>query len=250
MGKGRSPIPRVVALGPCAKCGVIHEYCSAHSRRTGLPCGRSAMRGGTVCMGHGAKSPQATAARSRVLAHDRALHEVGRRLEQAGVVLEGMTLAEQTMMGINHAGQMALSYRWLLDELPTRSQWSFVEPTRELVAEDGSKLTLPAEQGSPTRWVVVESEGLIGPDQHGNQKLHAYEEGFRFWTKLHGQLINDAVRLGLEERRQQFKETQVRAVGAAIRGIVEGLGRELDDPKVVPVVEAALRRITTESQVT
>ena len=222
---------------PCPTCGRHHDptakRCSASSSRTGKPCMRFAMNGLAVCATHGGRAPRARAAADRRLRRDRALGEVGDLLTEALGEVAAQSGVEQLTTAINHAGAMALSYRWLLDELPVHSTWSWTEV-------DGA-------QGSRSRWVSVTTEGLIGPDAQGVQKLHAYEEGFRHWTALHGRLLKTAADIGLEERRQRFAEAQVAAIGQAIRVIVSGLGRELDDPLVVPVVEQALHVITAEA---
>jgi hypothetical protein len=49
----------------------------------------------------------------------------------------------------------------------------------------------------------------------------------------------------MEERRQLLAERQVAVIGDALRSLVEGLGHELDDPVVVPIVEKSLRLIAS-----
>lgn len=157
----------------------------------------------------------------------RAQGMVGELIEEALGVVQAMSGVDQLVMAIEHAGAMSLGYRWLLDELPVESEWSF-----EVNHDD---------KGSKQRFVKVTEAGLVGPDAQGQMKLHAYEEGYRHWTKLHAQLLKTAHDMGIEERRQALAETQVAQVGDAIRAIVEGLGRQLDDPEVVPIVERSLR---------
>ena len=249
----RKPIPRVVEsyggvpctyvrpddcpIRPGEVCGQIHEQCTAHKKATaeenaherGDPCGKAACRGLLVCPVHGGSSPGGRAKRERFAVRERALGEVGKLIAEALDQTAAMSGVEQLTQAINYAGAMSTAYRWLLDELPVQSEWSYEEHT--------------SASGSVQRFVVVETEGLVGPDAHGVQRLHVYEEGFRHWTLLHGKLLKSAADIGLEERRQRFAQEQVASIGAAIRTIVQGLGRELDDPAVVPVVEAALRTI-------
>lgn len=224
---------------PGEVCGEIHVYCTGHivNRREGRidrlgdPCLRGASPGQLVCRYHGGGSPQAKAAASTRMARTRALGEVGQLITEALGHIGAMTGVEQLQQAVNYAGAMSMSYRWLLDELPVQSRWSFTENT--------------TNEGSVQRFVVVDEDGLVGPDAQGVQRLHAYEEGFRYWTRLHGQLLKTAADIGLEERAQRFREDQVRTIGTAIRSIVSGLGRDLDDPQVVPVVQAALRAIAS-----
>lgn len=220
----------------CSQCGLEHitsqgrPSCSSHRKRTDpkQPCGNDPLHGQTVCRMHGGSAPQNLAAAERRLARTEAYETVGELLAEAQVVIKGLPGYEQMLMGIHHAGSMALGYRWLLDALPVESDWSFTE-------RHGG------EGGAPVRWVNVDEVGLVGPNHQGEMKLHAYEEGFRHWTKLHAQLLKTAHDMGIEERKAALAEQQVAQVGDAIRALVEGLGRELDDPEVVPVVERSLR---------
>lgn len=222
------------AAAPCARCDTVHDpgRCNAHSR-SGRQCRALPLPGQNVCHFHGGRSPQAQAAAQRRIARTRAIGEAGELIADALGVVEAQTGIEQLQTAINHAGAMALAYRWLLDELPLQSTWSWEE--------------IDGAQGSRSRWVNVDAEGLTGPDAQGVQRLHVYEEGFRHWTGLHVRLLKVAADIGLEERRQRFQEAQVTAIGQAIRIVVAGLGRDLDDPQVVPIVEQALRVITAEA---
>lgn len=222
------PIQRVIDLGECKRCGEVHKRCKAHAR-TGKPCSRMAMHDQLVCDRHGGKSPRALAAVAERRAIQIAQGEAGELIAEALAEVSDMPGLEQLQMAIHHAGAMSLAFRWLLDELPTRSRWSWEEV-------DGAN-------GSRHRWVTVSEAGLIGPDATGTMRIHPYEEGFRRWTELHARLLKSAADIGLEDRRQRFAEDQVHAIGALVRHLVAGLGRDLDDPEVVPVVESALALI-------
>lgn len=228
-------IQRVVDLGVCDACGQIHEYCRAHRNpnRTGgvlTPCGGRAMKGQLVCLVHGGRAPQAKAAAKRRIERDQALDEVGRLLADAEALVGSMPGVDQLEHAIVTAGAMAQAYRWLLDRLPLEAAWKF----EENVTNENSK----------QRFVKVESEGFTTPDQHGNMRLHPYEEGLRYWTRLHGELLRNAAIIGLEERRQAMDAEAVDRIGGAIVAMVEGLGRSIEDPDVVPVVDQALLAIT------
>jgi hypothetical protein len=218
-------IQRVIDLGVCKRCGEVHEKCKAHVR-SGRPCRRVAMADQYVCDLHGGKSPWALAKVEERRARQMAMDQAGELIAEAMAEVEQLSGIDQLRTAINHAGAMSLAFRWLLDELPTRSRWSWEEV-------DGAG-------GSRHRWVTVQEAGLVGPDAQGVLRMHPYEEGFRRWTELHARLLKSAADIGLDERRQRFAEDQVRAIGALVRHLVNGLGRDLDDPEVVPVVEAAL----------
>lgn len=237
--------PKFDPSKPCPKCGAMHEptvtivsggivtRCQKHNR-AGRQCGGTACVGLDACFLHaGISRAKAKAKAHEVRAHAAALGEAGSLIAQALGVVEEQSNPEQLQAAINRAGAMALAYEWLVSELPARSTWHHE--------------TALTSAGSVQRLVVIDDEGMVGPDQHGNQKLHAYEEGLRHWTKLHGDLLRTAAAIGLEDRRQRFAEAQVRAVTGAIRHLVTGLGAELDDPKVVPVVEQALLMIASDA---
>ncbi len=224
----KEPLARVVALGVCERCGWVHTTCKAHLKRVNNPCGNIARLGQLVCRHHGGNLPQSKAKAAERIATQEALGEVGKLLAASRLVVEGRSGVEQLENARDTAAMMAHAYGMLLARLPIESEWSYIEP---------------ATDGAPVRWVKIADDGLIGPDARGQMRLHAYEEGLRHWTKLHGELLRIAATIGLEERRQLFEEQQVAKIGTAIEVLVAGLGRSLDDPAVVPVVESALRMI-------
>ncbi len=256
-GRPPMPIPRVVdsydgvpcdwirpndaPIRPGEPCGQIHTRCTAHLKATnperihlrGDPCRAPAIEGLLVCRNHGGGPKHARAAGAANVEREKAMGRVGPLVAEALAKVQVMSGADQLLTAIHHAGAMALSYRWLLDELPVESTWSWEE--------------VQGEAGGKKRWVIIDQEGLHGPDAQGVGQLHAYERAYGYWTALHGKLLVEAAKVGLDERRQALAETQVQAVGTAIRTIVAGLGRDLDDPTVVPVVEAALRALTAEA---
>ena len=234
--------PDDALVRPGEVCGEIHTRCTGHVKGTaehrahkrGDPCNAPAMHGQVTCRIHGGGAPAARAKAERTMARERALGEVGKLIAETLEQAEATSKIDQLGTAIDHAYAMWLAYRSLLDQLPVQSKWSYEEHT--------------SESGSVQRFVVVETEGLVGPDAQGVQRLHAYEEGMRYWLALHGKLLKSAADIGLEERRQRFAQEQVSSIGVAIRTIVAGLGRELDDPQVVPVVEQALRAIAGPSR--
>ncbi len=233
--------PEVIALGVCSwvrpdgvTCGMVHTRCKGHAQGwAGAPCAKNRAVGQLVCGFHGGAAPNAIRQAARRLATEQATNEAGALLEQASLAVAGQSLGEQLVGAINRAGAMALGYQWLLGQLPHESEWSFEEHY--------------SETGTPTRWVNIAAPGVLGPDAKGQMVLHAYEEGLRYWTTLHGRLLVEAAKLGLDERRQLFAESQVATIGDAVSELVAALGLDLNDPAVVPVVEAFLRRIAGET---
>lgn len=252
----RGVVQRVIDLGICTEtitrsdgttetCNQIHQHCKGHCKndrdpnpngtgkdnvkghRKGDPCGAQAMKGLLVCRYHGGGAPQSRAAGQRRQQEQLALGEVGRLRQRALTEVQGRTGVEQLIASIDDAAAMALSYRMLLDSLPERSEWSWVQPPQ-------------FGEGAPVRWVVVTAEGRVGPDDKGNQRLHVYEEAYRWWSAEHVRRLKVAADIGLEEKRLELHRDHVRRVTDVVRALVTGLGRQLDDPDVVPVVQKAL----------
>lgn len=225
---------RTVPLGElCPRCNQVHPRCAGHKKRKVdtdplVPCMRWPDKGLglEVCKVHGGNSPNALKG-GQVRVAWRLIGEAGGLLEEAYGEVQVMTGPEQVLDGILYAGAMARSYRWLLGELPIKSEWSWVPGGTEEGAER----------------VSVSEEGWVGPDARGQQRLHAYEEGARHWTKLHADLLAAAHKMGIEEANSASRQEFASSAAQAIRALVAGLGRDLDDPEVVPVVEGALRLI-------
>jgi hypothetical protein len=249
------PVARVQALGVCEDCGQVHDFCSAHptwvrdpetrdyvldedgerillldDQGRPIPCRRPANAGQTVCGSHGGSNPAAKKAAAKRMERENAMDEVGKLLAEAELEIAEMNGVEQLTHAITTAGAMALAYRRLLDELPLESEWSFEESR--------------GANGGVQRFVNVSSDGLVGPDARGQMRLHAYEEGLRHWTRLHGELLKNAAVLGIEERRNEIAAGHADRICDAIVAMVEGLGRDLDDPEVAPIVDRALLAIT------
>lgn len=188
------------------------------------------MVGQRHCRMHGGATARSRAKAARTLAQRRAEGEVGRLLAQAYDEVEGMTGIDHLEAGIRRAAAMAVAYETLLAELPKDATWSWDDHY--------------SQEGSRQGRVQVDVEGMLGPDGRGTARLHPYEEGLRYWTKLHGELVKNAAVLGLEERKVAVSAEIHDRIGAAIISLVAGLGRDLNDPAVIPVVETALIAIT------
>jgi hypothetical protein len=252
-------VAQLFADGPCDKvivlddgteqaCGLVHTRCRGHARSTdnrsddpdrrrkGDPCCRQAIAGAVVCPSHGAGAPQAKVKAQERVVEARALGEVGKLHADGLAAMEGLTGVEQMILRIDSAGARAFGFEQLLNALPERSQWSYT--------------TNVDDKGAMQRFVLIEEEGRVGPDDKGNIKLHVYEEGLRYWSAEHARLLKIAADIGIEERRLQLRTDQVRLVTSVIRHVVAGLGHDLDDPAVVPVVSAALQGMSPAALLT
>lgn len=224
-----------VPLGQMCWCGQIHERCAAHAKSKpydrdagiGTPCRSRPEEGAQVCHKHGGGSPQAKANAAERRTAAAAEGRAGSLLAECYGEIAEMSGPQQMLDAIVFAGSMARAYRTLLAELPEQATWHW-EP-------DGS------EKGADR--VNITEQGWVGPDARGQQATHVYEQRALHWTKLHADLLKTAHDMGIAEQEQARRERYATSVGDAIRTLVAGLGRELNDPEVVPLVERSLQII-------
>lgn len=218
----------------CRKCGVVHAEkldsgqwrCQRHCK-DGTQCGRRATGGLDACSQHtGYSLALARVVGQNRLARERALGEVGHLIDSAMQIVGSQTGPEQLQTAIDRAGAMAMSYQMLIAEMSDTATWSMTE--NQTVS------------GSVQRLVDVTTPGLLMPNDKGVMHLHPFEEALRYWTRLHGELLRTAAAIGLEDRRQALIAEQTQTIASVVRMIVAGLGRDLADPEVAPVVHQAL----------
>lgn len=169
-------VPKVPAEGDPRRC-------VAHSSRTGLPCKKWAIRGGTVCATHGGRSPAVRNAARRRLEQRRIESEMGKLL----VELEVENLARP-------------AHEILLEQL-ARAQ-SMVDLLGVKVAELG------------------ESE-LYGPDHLGDGKPHVVVVMYDLWVDRSARIAKVCMELGIEERRLAIAEAQGRRLGQIMQRQVQ-----------------------------
>ncbi|UVY83805.1 hypothetical protein NLU66_16585 [Brachybacterium sp. NBEC-018] len=184
--------------------------------RSGDPCRRAAMKGGTVCASHGGKSPQAKAAAARRLAEQEAAKAV--RLFSAPV-------------DVDPARALVDLVQWTAGEV---AYWR--TQVKQLADEDPKALT----------WGVTRIKDG-GTD--GGTTLEATPNiAYRMLTDAQDRLAKyaaAALRAGVEERRVKLAEDQGALVAQAIRSILDQLDLTPAQVSRVPeVVPAQLRLLT------
>jgi hypothetical protein len=101
----------------CKRCHQAHPRCAAHNR-AGKPCGKSPIKGGTVCSLHGGKAPQTIAKADRRVAHEIAVGQLGALLAEMGETptphpFEGLVTAYAK------ADRMVRALELLVGEMPS-----------------------------------------------------------------------------------------------------------------------------------
>lgn len=202
---GRTPVQRVVDLGPCDRCGLVHYYCSSHLRSTytaeggQIPCRQAAMEGQTICGKHGGKGPRALAGAERRIAEGKAQEAVRRALG-----------AKQAVPVTDPEGELAR----LAGEMRAR-----LDAAETLVA-DLDRVTQETTAGARLRPEV--------------DLLRDIETGL-------GRLLTDMAKLGFTERMVQVTEGQQALLERALLAALDRLG--LDAGTVLPVLGDELRRL-------
>lgn len=184
--------------------------------RSGDPCRRSAMKGGTVCASHGGKSPQAKAAAARRLAEQEAAKAV--RLFAAPVDIDpAAALVELVQWTAGEVAYWRTQVQQLADETPEKLTWGVV---REKVGGEDYGTTLEAK---PNVAYLMLTDA--------QDRLAKYAAA--------------ALRAGVEERRVKLAEDQGALVAQVIRSILEQLNLTSEQQARVPeIVPAQLRLLT------
>jgi len=210
---------RTVPLGEsCHTCGFVHPRCRGHAKHSNperraaaverwgtngpFPCMVFPPKGSgsEVCRMHGLKAPQVKAAGERRHEQVQVLGRMGELMAQAGAHTDDLDDPEAFITTIRRVRRAV----WALDSM------------------------------------VAELDHATGFDRFGQEVPHPLLGLHHKYLTLLGGLEEGALKLGLAVHRQQFHERQVTAIGTMVRELVSGLGRRLDDPEVIPVVERVL----------
>ena len=208
---------RTVPLGEkCEACGFVHTRCAGHAKHTNperraaaeakwgtkgpFPCMKRSPEGSEVCDRHGASAPQVKEAAEQRVETTRILGRMGQLMVEAGGEVDDLQDHEALLLTIRKVRRMVWALTWMVEELD--------EPTEV--------------------------------DRYDVKFEHPVVTMHLKYTTLLGHMEESALKLGLAVRRQQFREGQVARIGEMVRALVTGLGRSLDEPEVVPVVEQVL----------
>lgn len=86
----------------CAKCGKVHEGCSAHNQ-AGNPCGKLPMKGLNVCSAHGGRSPRAKAKSERAKQEEKVAKQL-QRIQGLGQRREGLSPTQLMQEVVERSG--------------------------------------------------------------------------------------------------------------------------------------------------
>lgn len=176
--------------------------------------------GNCVLHGGGTRNGRAHGARLR------AQGEFGELLERCGVLVEGREPSEAMRDALHRVGGMVVALSAMVAQLRDHADWHW---SQAATGKDGA-----------SRWVIVESEGVIGPNAQGEAKAHPLVREYSEWLTLYGRLAKTAADMGIEERRTVIAEEQGRLVVEVLRGVLADLGI-VETPEVAEIVGRRLR---------
>lgn len=202
----RIPNPNVVALGVCADCGVVHQYCTAHRSRRDedgnlVACAKNARPGLLVCTTHGGSTP---AARAKVARHHEAV-KTEAIVKRALGAKRAVPVADAEASLEHLAGEV----------------WAFKDAAAAIVAN------LTPDQ--------IVTETANGP------KLNPLVELLERSQTHAAKILTDMVRHGFTERRVLVEEAQHAVLNTALRAVLERHG--VDAALVLPDLAAELRSL-------
>lgn len=185
------------------------QRCTATSR-SGAPCKRQAIIGGTVCASHGGRAPQVKAAAARRLALGEAMGE----LSKLGVPIDVEPADAMLDMVREAAGNVAFLRRRIqdLDQLLGGPEGNEIIAVLGGGGKDAGPLEIPA--GPPAIAGRVDPRNFRA-ERHVIVAMYDDErERLVRWAKA----CRDA---GVDERRVQLAEDQGRQLAAVLRGTLE-----------------------------
>ena len=163
--------------------------CKAVSSRTGKPCRNDAIRGGAVCGMHGGKAPQVRAAANRRLERER-IEAMAARL---GVPIEVDPAAKLLELIWESAGNVEF-YRSLAQRLST--------PGEPELGDELGRLYAP----------MVHQTGTLT----GESRAHVVVDLYDAERDRLARLVQEALKLRLDERRVQMAESEGRELMRAV----------------------------------
>lgn len=187
--------------------------CSATVRSTGLPCGRWAINGGTVCPSHGGRAPQVKAAAARRVA----VAEAQRRLDIPADVNPRDALA----------AELARSVAWVA--------WL----GGQVGAQDDTALVWGATKAV---------DKLPGPQSLGGVERTEEAKPSIWWTmyveerKRLVETAKVAHACGVEDRKVQLAIAQAELLLMVVTGLVADLGHDIEEPSTKRAVVGWLRK--------
>lgn len=191
--------------GRTPACGLPHPRCSAHSKRTGRPCGAVPKTGQTVCRTHGGKSPQALAK-----AEERQIEAAATRaLASMGVAVP--TDPGQALLDLvaEAAGNVAF-LRHQVQQLEQRASPTVVRTDEDGYSVETGGQTLAGPTGSTAKPFEAAPHVLVGMYESWCDRLAKYSEM--------------ALRAGVEERRVRLVEADAARMFTAIAAALNAAG--------------------------
>lgn len=185
----------------CAICHLEHPKCSAHSKRTGGPCGAQPMAGQRVCKNHGGKAPAALAkAEQRI-----AVAEATDALHKMGVPVP-VDPGDAVLALVAEAHGNVIFLRSRVQELDQLKGGPHILAALGGGGRDGRDIAL---RGAPK---------IADRTDPGNWKAapHVLVTMYESWCDRLAQYSALALKAGVEERRLRIQESELERVYGAV----------------------------------
>jgi hypothetical protein len=195
---------------PCKQCGQVHEWCTAHRKTDGAPCGRRPKDGADVCKGCGGGAPQVKAAAAR-----REQERAARSLADTLGVPEEVDPKEAILREISFSAGHVAWFR------------------RQVEALDADTLV----------WGQTSHRYGEGPE--GPIDVTEESAAVNMWLKLYDQerdrfhaLCLAAIKVGIDERRVRLEEAKAELLVEGLQWMIGEARKRLD------LSEAAVAALT------
>lgn len=148
-------------------------------------------------------------------ATERALGEFGALVAEQRIKVEGRSHYDVLTESLADTGSIVEALKVLLSEQNVKAEWRWEE--------------VKGPQGGRARWVIVESEGLIGVDAQGQQRISVLLDELGKYLTLYVKTAKVAAELGLEDRKVRVLEQQLDLVTQAVSNLLAERGLPAKD---------------------
>lgn len=186
--------------------------CRGTSSRTGKRCKAWAIKGGTVCVAHGAAAPQV----KRKAAERLALVEAQRMVARAGVSMDPI---EHLLDSLHRAAQLEAVFGAMVAAIDERAE----EEAKLNDALRGELGYLEASVDSEDELIVLSRDRLLALNRHGEAQLHPYVQEYGRWFDRRSKVAKLCLDARIDERVIALHERQVKLAQDAFEAALEVL---------------------------
>lgn len=143
-------------------------------------------------------------------AKERAWGEFGALVAEQRIKVEGRSHYDVLTESLADIGAIVEALKVLLAEQDVNAEWHWEE--------------VKGPQGGKARWVIVDTEGLIGVDAQGQQRISALLDELGKYLTMYVRTAKVAAELGLEDRRVRVEERQADMLAEVLDAVFAELG--------------------------